>query len=256
MNSAFFVRIDTVTAPHALPLTPPRSFVSGEQLETVMEGGQISWARWFSWFMDINGYSHPQLVAICKVCTGGHAWMHSSTIANMRNARTKNPGPRAFAALEYCLRDIDAAQRGEFITNFGSLTHLIQTATLMRDEEGNPATAGYMIEVFLGLRPIPIDLSVVVFSPTDAELISGKAARLIRKLMVGCDLDPLDDAIDLGGKFPGNPQQKQVAIELIKGQATWSPDEIEEQVGKLSKFCSLHFGYERTPQELLEELKK
>jgi len=206
--------------------------------------------------MDINGYSHPQLVAICKACTGGHAWMHSSTIANMRNARTKNPGPRAFAALEYCLRDIDAAQRGEFITNFGTLTPLIMEATLMRDEDGNPATAGYMIEVFLGLRPIPIDLSVTIITPSDAELISGKAARLIRKLMAVSELDPLEDAETVGGKFPGNPQQKQVATDLIKGQATWSSDEIEEQVGKLSKFCSLQFGYERTPQELMEELKK
>ena len=145
-------------------------------------------------------------------------------------------------------------QNNKTVVQFGTLAKLVEGATLMRDEEGNPATAGYMIEVFLGLRPIPIDLSVIVISPTDAELISGKAARLIRKLMVGCDLDPLDDADGLGGKFPGNPQQKQVATELIKGQATWSPDEIEEQVGKLSKFCSLQFGYERTPQELLEEV--
>lgn len=240
----------------ALPLTPPRTYVSGTALEEVMEGGQISFSRWFSWFMDINGYSHPQLVAICKACTGGHAWMHSSTIANLRNARTKNPGPRAFAALEYCLRDIDAAQKGEFITNFGTLTGLIQEAVLMRDEGGNTPTAGYMIEVFLGLRPIPIDLSQVVISASDAEVISGKAARLIRKLMVVSDLDPVEDAEEMGGKFPGNPQQKRVAIDLIKGTATWKAEELEEQIGKVSKFCNLNFGYERTPQELMEELKK
>lgn len=256
MTSAVYVQAATVSKPQLLPVSPPRSYADADELEGIMEGGQISWSRWFSWFMDINGYSHPQLVALCKVCTGGHAWMHSSTIANMRNARTKNPGPRAFAALEYCLRDIDAAQKGEFITNFGALTPLIIEATLMRDEAGNPATAGYMIEVFLGLRPIPIDLSVTIITPTDAESISAKAARLIRKLMAVSDLDPVDDAEEVGGKFPGNPQQKQVAIDLIKGQATWSPDEIEEQVGKLSKFCSLQFAYERTPQELLEELKK
>ena len=221
-----------------------------------MEGGQISWSRWFSWFMDINGYSHPQLVALCKVCTAGHAWMHSSTIANMRNARTKNPGPRAFAALEYCLRSMDLYQNNKTVVQFGPLAKLVEGATLMRDEEGNTPTAGYMIEVFLGLRPIPIDLSVTIISPTDAETISAKAARLIRKLMAVSDLDPVDDADEVGGKFPGNPQQKQVAIDLIKGQATWSPDEIEEQVGKLSKFCSLQFAYERTPQELMEELKK
>lgn len=126
----------------------------------------------------------------------------------------------------------------------------------MRDEQGNPATAGYMIEVFTGLRPIPVDLSKVTISPSDAEGISSKAARLIRKLMVVADLDPIEDADEVGGKFPGNPQQKQTAIELIKGNATWNHEELEEQIGKLSKFCKLQFDYGRTPQELMEELKK
>ena len=239
-----------------LPLSPPRSFVDGAELEAVMDVGQISFSRWFSWFMDTNGYSHPQLVAICKVCTGGKAWMHSSTINNLRKAKTRNPGPRAFVALEYCNRAIDAAQKGEFITNFGTLTPLIMTATIMRDEQGNPATAGYMIEVFTGLRPVPVDLPAVVITPDDAEILSKKAARLIRKLMVVADLDPVEDAEAIGGKFPGSPQQKQVAIELIKGNATWSPEEVEEQIGKLSKFCKLQFGFERTPQEMMEEFKK
>jgi len=159
-------------------------------------------------------------------------------------------------ALEYCNRAIDAAQRGQFITNFGTLTPLIMNATLMRDEQGNPATAGYMIEVFTGLRPVPVDLTKVTISPSDAEVISQKAARLIRKLMVVADLDPVEDAEVVGGKFPGNPQQKQVAVELIKGNATWNADELEEQIGKVSKFCKLQFDYERTPQELMVELKK
>ena len=182
--------------------------------------------------------------------------MHSSTIANLRNAKTRNPGPRAFVALEYCNRAIDAAQKGEFITNFGTLTPLIMTATIMRDEQDNPATAGYMIEVFTGLRPVPVDLSQITISPSDAELISQKAARLIRKLMVVADLDPVEDAEVVGGKFPGNPQQKQVAIELIKGNATWNAEELEEQIGKVSKFCKLQFGFERTPQEMMAEFKK
>ena len=181
--------------------------------------------------------------------------MHSSTIANLRSAKTRNPGPRAFVALEYCNRAIDAAQKGEFITNFGTLTQLIMTATIMRDEQGNPATAGYMIEVFTGLRPVPVDLSVLVITPDDAEILSNKAARLIRKLMVVADLDPVEDAAAIGGKFPGNPQQKQVAVELIKGNATWNAEEVEEQIGKVSKFCSQQFGYNRTPSELMEEFR-
>ena len=242
--------------PQQLPVVPTRSYVDGAELEAAMDAGQIAFSRWFSWWMDINGYSHPQLVALCKVCTGGNAWMHSSTIAGLRNARTKNPGPRSFVALEYCNRAIDAAQKGEFITNFGTLTPLIMTATVMRDQDDNPATAGYMIEVFTGLRPVPFNLPSLLISPDDAILISQKAARLIRRLMVVSDLDPIEDAQETGGKFPGNPQQKQTVVDLIRGNAVWSPGDVEEQVGKLTKFVAAQFGYVRTPAELMEELKK
>ena len=126
---------------------------------------------------------------------------------------------------------------------------------IMRDENDNPVTAGYLTEVFLGLRPLPIDLSTSYFNESDATAISQKTARLIRKLMVVQDLDPIEDAAQIGGHFPGNPQQKEVFAELIKGNATWNNHEIEEQVAKTARLLEEHFQYKRTTAELLNELK-
>lgn len=235
--------------------TPPRPVVAGRDLEEAKEAGLLAFGRWFSWFMDVNRFSHPQLVALCKLCTGGKAMLHSSTIAGYRNCRIKNPGPTAFVAIEYVCRDIDAAQRGEPITNFGRLNSLVMDVKIMRDENGNPVTAGYLTEVFLGLRPLPIDLSISYFNESDATAISQKTARLIRKLMVIQDLDPIEDATRIGGHFPGNPQQKEVFAELIKGNAIWNNHEIEEQVAKTARLLEEHFQYKRTTTELLNELK-
>ena len=94
-----------------VPGTPPRNLIDGKDLEEVKSAGLIAFGHWFAWFMDVNHFSHPQLVALCKLCTGGKAMLHSSTIAGYRNHRIKNPGLTAFVALEYVCRAIDAAQK-------------------------------------------------------------------------------------------------------------------------------------------------
>lgn len=238
-----------------VPGTPARSFIPGEELGNCKEAGIIGFGKWFAWFMDTNHFSHPQLVALCKLCTGDKALLHSSTIAGYRNHRIKNPGPLAFVAIEYVCRAIDAYQRNEPITRFGRLAHLAEGAQIMRDEHGNPVTAGYLTEVFLGLRPVPIDLSATILSDSDAEAVSQKAGRLVRKLMVIQDLDPLEDADEMGGHFPGNPQQKQHFAALIKGQATWDAEEVEEMVAKMARLLEEQFKYSRTTAELLNELR-
>lgn len=235
--------------------TPPRTAIDGADLESQKEAGLIGFGKWFAWFMDVNKFSHPQLVALCKLCTGDKAMLHSSTIAGYRNMRIKNPGPTAFVAIEYVCRAIDAYQKNEPITRFGRLAHLVEGAQIMRDEAGNPVTAGYLTEVFLGLRPVPMDLSAVHFNTSDAEEISSKAARLVRKLMVIQDLDPIEDAEEMGGHFPGNPKQKQLFGDLIKGQASWKAEEVEEQVAKTSRLLEEQFQYKRTTAELLQELR-
>ena len=237
-----------------VPGTPSRSFIPGRELESCKETGIIGFGKWFAWFMDVNRFSHPQLVALCKHCTGDKALLHSSTIAGYRNHRIKNPGPLAFVAIEYVCRAIDATQKGKPITNFGRLNSLILDAQIMRDENGNPVTAGYLTEVFLGLRPVPIDLSATVLNDTDAEAVSQKAGRLVRKLMSIQDLDPLEDADVMGGHFPGNPKQKQHFAALIKGQATWDAEEVEEMVAKTARLLQEQFQYSRTTAELLNEL--
>lgn len=236
----------------------------GEELEDVLDAGAIAFGKWLCRFMDGNGISHPQLVALCKICSGGKALLHSSQIANLRAARLKSPGPRGFVALEYLMKAVwayqDSLRRGAeqdaSTPRFGNLGVLVERMDIMADEDGNPVTVGYLVEVFAGLRPVPIDLTINVHSESDAMKVSKNAGRLVRKLMAAHDMDPIDDSALVANLYPGSSQQRSEFASLLMGEAVWEPEFLEENVSRLSKLVREKFEYERHPSDLLEELIK
>jgi hypothetical protein len=235
---------------------PPRMYPDAAGLEGAMDTGALSFARWFSRVMDHNGWSHPQLVALCRVCTGDKAWLHSSQIAGLRHARLKSPGPRSFVALEYLFRAIHNYQKGSAVTTFGSLAELIENAEIMADEEGNPASLGYLMEVFTGLRTVPVDLSTNDVTPAVAEQISMNAGRLIRRLMAVQELDPITDAGTVAAGFSRSSEECFQFASLIKGSHEWAPEEIDANLGRLSKLLQDRFQYKRTAAELFGQLSE
>ena len=241
-----------------------RRSIDAAALEETMDAGAVAFAKWFARFMDSNGLSHPQLVALCKLCTGGRALFHSSQIANLRAARLKSPGPRGFVALEYLMwavwafqnADKISAEQAESIPRFGHLTVLVERMQIMADEEGNPVKTGYLIEVFAGLRPVPVDLTINVHTALDAEKVSRNAGRLVRKLMAAHDMDPIEDAALIANLYPGSSMQRSEFAALLKGEAVWEPELVEENTARLSKLVREKFEYQRQPSDLLEELLK
>lgn len=241
-----------------------RRSVDPLKLEETMDAGAVAFAKWFARFMDGNGLSHPQLVTLCKICTGGKAFLHSSQIANLRAARLKSPGPRSFVALEYLMWAVWAsnnayeitAEQAELIPRFGTLSPLVKRMQIMADEEGKPVTVGYLVEVFAGLRPVPIDLTVNIHTELDAEKVSRNAGRLVRKLMAAHDMDPVEDAALIANLYPGSSMQRGEFLLLLKGEAIWEPESIDENSSRLSKLIREKFEYNRQPSDLLEELLK
>jgi hypothetical protein len=241
-----------------------RESLDANALEEAMDAGAIAFAKWFCRFMDGNGISHPQLVALCKLCTGGKAWLHSSQIANLRAARLKSPGPRSFVAIAYLMWAVWAyqnankitAEEAELIPRFGTLSVLVDRMEIMTDEQGKPAEVGYLVEVFAGLKPVPIDLTVNIHTAHDAEQVSRNAGRLVRKLMAAHDIDPIEDAAAIANLYPGSHLQRSEFASLLKGESVWEPELVEENVARLSKLVREKFEYNRQPADLLEELLK
>ena len=234
---------------------PPRMFVEASDLEERIDNGADRFAKWICRVMDNNEWSHPQIVQLCKICTGNKALLHSSQVAGLRKGHLKSPGPKAFLALEYLFRTIDKCQKGEGSAIFGTLRHLIDDAEIMRDPDGNPATLGYLVEVFTGVRDVPIDLTKNFFNESQAETISNNAGKLVRRMMAIGELDPISDAGRVAAKFPGNSEERFKFAALIKGAESWKSEEIESSLNKLSRLLKTEFEYKRTTAELLEQLK-
>lgn len=227
------------------------------ELEEAMDQGAINFSRWFCRVMDSNGWSHPTLVGLCKYVTGDKAFLHSSQIAGLRAARLKSPGPRSFAALEYLWSAIDDYQNSRSTgIPFGNLAPLVERAEIMRDPEGRPATLGYMVEVFTGLKPVPIDLNVVNFNENQARIISDNAGRIIRRMMVQHKWDLIDDIHRVADKFSPDPDLRAEMREIIVGQTTWQPEDLQNRLTELSKMLAKVFEYRRTVPELTDELLK
>lgn len=242
--------------PSTLPQPPERMFVTATDLENRMETGAIAFSRYLKRIVDANSWSHPQMVALCKLCTDQKAWLHNSQIAGLLKARLKSPGPRSFVALEFLFRAIDAHQKGDPETcevKFGNLAHLVEHAQIMRDENGNPASMGYLMEVFSGLREVPIDISSLSFTEKQAIQVSEQAGRLIRRLMAVDDLDPIADAEKVSMAFGGSREDRLKCAAIIKGTEQWTPDEIEEAMSRLSKLMRDSFHYIRSARELQDE---
>jgi hypothetical protein len=237
-----------------LQTAPPRPDRS--ELEEAMDQGAIDFSRWFSRIMDGNGWSHPTLVGLCKAVAGDKAFLHSSQIAGLRAARLKSPGPRSFAALEYLWRAIDQYQKGKAGITFGGLAPLVDKAEIMRDPDGQPATLGYMVEVFTGLLPVPIDLAAVDFNENQAKIISDNAGRLIRRMMVHNKWDLIDDIHRVADKFSTETELRAEFRNVIVGQAAWSSDDLQARLTDLAKLLGKVFEYRRTVPELADELLK
>jgi hypothetical protein len=221
-----------------------------------MDQGRVNFSRWFTRVMDTNGWSHPTLVALCKCTTGDQALIHSSQIAGLRSARLKSPGPRCFAALEYLWRAIENYQHKGKVVVFGSLASRVQKAEIMRDPDDQPASLGYMVEVFTGLLPVPIDLNIVEFTDSQAQIVSENAGRLVRRMMAQANWDLIDDIHKITDKFSKDRHTCDVMKDIIIGQKVWTPDELYTRLSDLTRMLNRTFEYDRTIPELMEELLK
>lgn len=243
------------------PITAPRTDActpAGDILEDAMDQGAIDFAKWFSRTMDGNGWSHPNLVNLCKSATGDKAWLHSSQIAGLRKSTLKSPGPRSFVALEYLWRLIDAFQkdRDSVSSAFAANYELIEDAIVMRDEEGNPATTGYMIEVFAGIRPVPIELSSLAVSTDQAKVISVNLGRTLRRMMTNKGWDLVDDVMNVTRHFSSNDGEKALLVGVIHATLILTPEEVDSQAPNFSRVMRKCFEYHREPAELIEEMQK
>ncbi len=107
-----------------------------------------------------NGWSHKVLPLLSEVLDLGR--VHNSQISNLRNGKLSSPGPEVFLALAQINKILDQgieSIRDQLESNYPDLFKSLQdSAVPLRNDSGDPLTAGELFEIFSGLRPLPSSL--------------------------------------------------------------------------------------------------
>lgn len=150
-----------------------------------LESGHSAFAALLKAWHERNGWSHRVLPALAERLDLGR--LHSSQLSNLRNRKLASPGPEVFLALGGCNAWLaQVRQQGQLST--AAREHLQDQEELRQalehsglallDASGAPLGAGDLLEIFVGLQPLPPGFDWRIGEAEAADL-SGAMADLL-----------------------------------------------------------------------------
>ena len=104
-----------------------------------------------------NGWSHRVLPLLSEILDLGR--VHNSQISNLRNGKLSSPGPEVFLALAQINTILDQgieSIRDQLENSHPELWRLLEDSAMpLKNDSGNPLSAGELFEIFAGLKPLP-----------------------------------------------------------------------------------------------------
>ena len=150
-----------------------------------LDAGHGAFAAMLKAWHERNGWSHRVLPALAELLDFGR--LHSSQISNLRNRKLSSPGPEVFLALGSCNRWLSEAAAAEGLSSEAQeqladqeelRTALQQSALPLLDGAGTPLVAGELLEIFVGLRPLPPGFDLRI-ADEEASALSEALAHLL-----------------------------------------------------------------------------
>ncbi|HAQ43700.1 MAG TPA: hypothetical protein DCQ67_06970 [Acidimicrobiaceae bacterium] len=234
------------------------SYIGSSEFDPRLDKGAVVYGRWLGRTIDANRWSQPKIISLCKrVISQDKSYVHSSQLSQLRIGGLKSPGPRSIAVIVYLMHAIEDFQKGverEDSPDWTGLEDLIQDATIMRDDDGNPASIGYHFEVFCGWRMPPGPVAHHKFSNSDAEVLSKSAGKYVRHLMAADRMDLIDDMDSLKKAFSSDKAMQAKFADVMMGQDYWSADEIMDNMQNMTSVLKVVFNQSRKVEELIKQL--
>ncbi len=123
-----------------------------------LSNGRRAMAHLIRIWHERNGWSHKVLPALADALELGR--LHSSQISNLRNGKLISPGPEVFLALAQVngvlYLGIDSISEHLEKVHPQLLKVLSDSSIPLLDDQGQPLRAGELLEIFLGLIPLPL----------------------------------------------------------------------------------------------------
>lgn len=143
-----------------------------------LEQGHGAFAALLRAWHERNGWSHRVLPALAERLDLGR--LHSSQLSNLRNRKLASPGPEVFLALGCCNQWLaqtpiplaEIADQQELSDGIGAAPHALI------DAAGLVLGAGELLEIFVGLRPLPPGFDLRI-SEAESPALSAALADLL-----------------------------------------------------------------------------
>ena len=104
-----------------------------------------------------NAWSHKVLPLLSEILDLGR--VHNSQISNLRNGKLSSPGPEVFLALAQVNTILDQGVeiiRDQLESNHPELWRTLKDSAIpLKNDSGEPLSAGELFEIFSGLKPLP-----------------------------------------------------------------------------------------------------
>ncbi len=122
-----------------------------------LSSGRRAMAHLIHVWHERNAWSHKVLPLLSEILDLGK--VHNSQISNLRNGKLSSPGPEVFLALAQVntilYRGVESI-RDQLEGSYPELWRTLQESSFpLKNDDGNPITAGELFEIFSGLRPLP-----------------------------------------------------------------------------------------------------
>ena len=219
-----------------------------------LDEGRRAMAHLIHVWHERNGWSHKVLPALADALDLGR--VHNSQISNLRNGKLASPGPEVFLALGQANAILEAGldpiHQHLAEVHPDLLKVLKVSAVPVVSATGKPLGAGQLLEIFVGLAPLPPGFDWRI-DPQEAASLSAALADCL------CRGQPWRQCRDqLMNAYPvGKMQRRERFAAVMAGLRDYSAEELD------GEFLDLHATYlaldgrnGETPAAFLDELRR
>ena len=195
------------------------------------------------------------MVALAKCALLGVSWLHSSQISGLRHAKLMSPGPRTFKAIQVLNYHLWLYREQKKLIPGTDSSNLYREPYVIT-ENGAPPDMGWWMEVFVGDRmPSDLDLNQHCFTPEQSTAVSIGYGRLIRKLMVLNDYDPISDFdLVVRDHYPAKDSERvEKVLNVLWNKEVWTPEELVNEMPALVTLSAALEGPD-TDEQLLSKV--
>ncbi len=122
-----------------------------------LSSGRRAMAHLIHIWHERNAWSHKVLPLLSDLLDLGR--VHNSQISNLRNGKLSSPGPEVFLALAQINMILDQGVdliRDQLEASQPELWKILKESSYpLKNDHGDPLSAGELFEIFVGLKPLP-----------------------------------------------------------------------------------------------------